>query len=582
MRVGLIRMCPFFFSGWVGAQVTFLNHSPLLDSVHPDYALHSILPDGYANKIIGMDWLPDGEMVLLAMQDSVLPQSGGGHGWVHILKGAQDAPARATELRTIYYGFENPMGLAVADSQIFISQRETLVRLRDANWDGHIDSLTIHAAFPNSARDGGFGRWSMNLRYRDGFFYTGLGAYHFIEGDGPCLPWADRGTVHVVDRNGKAELWGRGLREPNGVGFGPGGELFATDNDGEWVASNKLVHIRKDAFYGLVPCRQWDPSLRFTLPAIWFPQHLRSPGQPLLLTEGAFQGQMVVGDYVVRNLSRIFLEKVNGEFQGALFPFTGGLASGALRLLKDEQGAIYIGEMTIESYEAWYVSAENRPAPGALEKLAPKPVATSFEMLAIRAKESGFEIEFTKPVAAAAADPASYRIRQWRLESTSNYGSDKLELETLVATVSGLSEDGRKVALTIPQLKPGRIIHFQLNDGFVGAQGEKPWSYHAWYTLNAIPGVLATTVPFSPHIQASDPAKTKVEVRFLLNRSRTFSVTAKGDLRIQLFDVQGRQLWSASTVDRGEWKLDADLKPGYYLIRIQTPQTSQTQGWILP
>lgn len=171
----------------------------------------------------------------------------------------------------------------------------------------------------------------MNLRYRDGVFYTGLGADHWAGRMGPCLPSAERGPVHTVDTGGRVELLGRGLREPDGIGFGLDGEVFATDNDGEWVAANKRVHVRKEDFYGLVPCQTWDPSLVHARPAVWFPEHLHSPGEPLSMPTGPFRGQLIVGDYEIRNLSRIFLEKVGGRYQGAMFPFTGGLRQAACK-----------------------------------------------------------------------------------------------------------------------------------------------------------------------------------------------------------------------------------------------------------
>ena len=32
-----------------------------------------------------------------------------------------------------------------------------------------------------------------------------------------------------------------GLRQPNGIGLGPDGEIFVLENQGEWVPSNKLI-----------------------------------------------------------------------------------------------------------------------------------------------------------------------------------------------------------------------------------------------------------------------------------------------------------------------------------------------------
>ena len=40
-----------------------------------------------------------------------------------------------------------------------------------------------------------------------------------------------------------------GLRTPNGLGWGPEGDLFVTDNQGGWLPASKLVHIKQDRFF---------------------------------------------------------------------------------------------------------------------------------------------------------------------------------------------------------------------------------------------------------------------------------------------------------------------------------------------
>jgi hypothetical protein len=534
-----------------------------VDSVHPDFALSTLLPGSDSLKIVGMDWLPGGDMAILAMEDtSVHPIHGGIRGWVHILSGARGAPAVPAPLRTVYHGFQYPMGLAAAGADIHVSQRGSLVKLADRNADGVFDSLQTVIAYPDTVWDA-WGKWALNLRYRDGVFYTGLGADHWVGRSGPCLPAPERGTVHAVDLQGRVELLGRGLREPNGIGFGPDGELFATDNDGEWVAANKLVHVRKDDFYGLVPCQSWDPSLVHALPAAWFPEHLRSPGQPLSMPAGPFMGQLIVGDYEVLGLSRIFLEKVDGRYQGALFPFTGGLGAGGLRLLADEDGALYVGEIVIENHEGWWFPGEVRPAPGGLQKLAPKATGRpAFEMLAIRALPDGLELEFTRPASAGAADPAGYRVKQWRLQSTSGYGSDRHDLELLPVAGARLSADGRKAALEIPGLEPNRVVHVQLHDGFRAADGSLPWAYEAWYTLNAIPRVTGAVPP---------PASREAGPRFSLRRTaggrRALSVEGS---RILLLDLRGRPVFESPVSGRGEVLLPAGLPAGLYVLQVRS------------
>ena len=43
---------------------------------------------------------------------------------------------------------------------------------------------------------------------------------------------------------GKLEPFAYGLRSPNGINFSPDGDLFYCDNQGEWVATNKMHHLK--------------------------------------------------------------------------------------------------------------------------------------------------------------------------------------------------------------------------------------------------------------------------------------------------------------------------------------------------
>jgi cytochrome c len=112
----------------------------------------------------------------------------------------------------------------------------------------------------------------------------------------------------------------------------------------------------------------------------------------------------------------------------------------------------------------------------------------TFEMVAIRAKPDGFEIEFTEPLEPGSVhDAKNITIQQWWYRSTADYGGPKIDLENLPITAATLSKDGRKIYLKIPQLKKEHVIYFRLPDDLRSAPGRTLWSSEAWYTLNNIP-----------------------------------------------------------------------------------------------
>ena len=225
-----------------------------------------------------------------------------------------------------------------------------------------------------------------------------------------------------------------------------------------------------------------------------------SPSTPLLLQTGVFAGQFLIGDVTYGGLQRGFLEKVNGEYQGALFRLTQGLEVGVAEVNQGPDGAIYVGGLGTGGN--W--GQEGKLKFG-LQKLTPNGTST-FDIRAMRATPTGFEMEYTQPVSAAtAAKLASrYKVKQWRYQPTAAYGGPKMDEETLPVTSATLSADGRKVNLVVNGRKAGRVVHVRSPRPFTSTSGQSLWSTEAWYTLNAIPGGAAATVHESGAEQARD------------------------------------------------------------------------------
>ncbi len=92
-------------------------------------------------------------------------------------------------------------------------------------------------------------------RDKQGNFYVTLNV-GFGGGHQSKAPW--RGWC--VQITPKGEMIPYALRPaclPNGINFSPDGDLFYTDNQGEWVATNKLHHIKKGEYYGHPAGLRW-------------------------------------------------------------------------------------------------------------------------------------------------------------------------------------------------------------------------------------------------------------------------------------------------------------------------------------
>ncbi|SCF12109.1 ricin-type beta-trefoil lectin domain protein [Micromonospora chokoriensis] len=457
-----------------------------LTGVHPGYTLTNLRPSGFQPKVTGMDWLADGRLVVSTWGGS--DQSGTSQdGEVWILGNTGGATtAGAVTTKKIAGGLKEPMGLKVVDGVVYVTEKQRLTRLVNTGGDEVVERLETVATWPYG---GNFHEFAFGLLYADGFFYLNLSVS--INSGGATTnpqPAGNRGTTLKVNKDtGAISYVAGGLRTPHGIGWGPEGGIFVTDNQGGWLPSSKLVHIKQGRFFNHYtnPAGPFDRAL-VTPPVLWMPQNeiANSPSTPLYLTSGRYAGQFVIGDVTYGGLQRATVEKVNGEYQGALFRLTQGLEAGVSEVNIGPDGAIYVGGLGAGGN--W--GQTGKLAYG-LQKLTPNST-TTFEMLAMRATTTGFEVEYTQPVSAAtAAELAShYKIKQWRYVATAAYGGPKVDEETLTVTSATLSADGKKVSLVVAGRKAGRVVHLRSPRPFTSTSGQSLWSTEAWYTLNSIPG----------------------------------------------------------------------------------------------
>ncbi|MCK0116935.1 DUF1080 domain-containing protein [Isoptericola sp. S6320L] len=478
-----------------GAEDTAGDGLPL-DAVHPGYDLTDLRPEGFEPMVSGMDWTADGDLVV-ATSGSVSPG-----GWVEdpepgelfvldqVTGETSAEEVTATKIATDLF---NPMGVAVIDDSIFVTERDALTELTDPDGDGFYDQRSTVAEWPFG---GNFHEFAFGLLHDDDHFYVNLSVA--INNGGATTdpqPAENRGTSITVDREtGEIDYVAGGLRTPNGMTFGPENELFVMDNQGAWLPSSKLVHVEQDRFFNHYtnPDGPFDDQ-PVTQPALWIPQNEigNSPSEPVQLSEGRFAGQLLFGDVTYGGLQRGFLEKVDGEFQGAVFRHTAGLEAGVNRTVIGPDGAVYVGGIG----EAGNWSEPNKLRYG-LQKLTPNG-QESFDMLEMRVQEGGFEIEYNQPLSdetvAKIADDAgqAYRVDQWRYVPTQQYGGPKIDEEVLHVSDATVSEDRTTVSLAVDGLKPGRVVHLRSPRPFSDAEGRELWNTEAWYTLNSLPGYVA-------------------------------------------------------------------------------------------
>jgi hypothetical protein len=176
---------------------------------------------------------------------------------------------------------------------------------------------------------------------------------------------------------------------------------------------------------------------------------------------------------------RVYLEKVNGRYQGACFPFRQGFASGNLSLEFAQDGSLFVGGTD----RGWGARGGK---PFALQRLI-WTGKIPFEIREMRARPDGFELTFTQPLdPSTAADPASYRMETYTYIYQSNYGSPEVDKTTPLIKEITVAQDGLSARLSVEGLQEGHVHELHLG-GVRSAKGEKLLHPVAYYTMNYIP-----------------------------------------------------------------------------------------------
>nr|WP_227006202.1 c-type cytochrome [Rufibacter latericius] len=474
-------------------------------------------PEGTLLEVGGLVILPNGDLGISTRR-----------GDIFIL---ENPTSPKPHFRKFASGLHEVLGLAYKDGSLYCAQRGELTKLTDTNNDGKADLFETVYAWPLS---GNYHEYSFGPKIApDGSFFvtTNLGFpdpwWHATS----LVPW--RGWMLKISPEGKMEPWATGLRSPAGIGM-IDGEMFYTENQGDWVGSGGLWHVKKGAFTvhpgGLRWTNQPNSPLKMTqqqvyakldprfekdakgghvkpenrvkepnvtmfdmkkqfpdlqLPAVWLPHGILgiSNSEVLKIPEGhfgPFEGQLLVGDQGQSKIMRVALEKVKGEYQGVAFDFRSGFQSGVLRMAWAKDKSLFVGETA----RGWGAAGE---ANEGLQRLIWN-TRIPFEMKTVKAMPDGFEVEFTSPVdRKSAEDIASYAVDSYIYKYHAVYGSPPVNAKKLAVKGVKLSADGTKARVLVDNLREG-YIHVLKLDG-VRAKENYYTLVHpvAYYTLNSIP-----------------------------------------------------------------------------------------------
>lgn len=437
------------------------------------------LPKEINLQVTGMDWLSRDELAVSTWT-----------GEIYIVERAT-GPTSAARYRRFARGLNEPLGMKAVRNSLYVVQKPELTRITDTDGNGEADMFeTVNADWGYTGNYHAFAFGPM-IDSQNNFYALLCGQRG--RWDVPFVGWCLK-----ISPDGKnLEGFCRGLRAPNGFGsYGPDGDLFMADNQGNWVGACKLNHLQRGRFYGYpsgtpAPQSEYQQPKSFAPPAIWFPRRWSPSTSGFVTIEddrfGPFQGQMLVGDFQNAVVMRVFLEKVNGEWQGAVWPFARGFLSGVNRLAMGPDGKLYVGGL---KNAAWAAIA---PRESSLERVR-FTGKIPFEIKEARATSSGMDLIFTQtvdPVTAGNAD--NYDVRQFTYLYHEPYGSPEIDHEgkkdsstPISMKKAEVSADRLSTRLVLDGWKSGYVTWVRCLD-IQNSNGQPLWHDSFYYTLNQVP-----------------------------------------------------------------------------------------------
>lgn len=507
------------FAFFAACTIVLAQESPTEEDYYK--ILTPPIPEGMILEVGGLTTLPNGSVAMSTRRGEV---------WI------MDNPtSRSPYFHKYASGLHEILGLAWKDGALYCAQRGELTKLVDKDGDGKADLYETVYSWPVS---GHYHEYSFGPKIApDGsFFVSGNVAFGDEEWWRGESRVPGRGWIFRITPEGKFEPYATGVRSPAGISM-LNGELFYTDNQGDWMGSGGIWKVDKGDFMGHPAGLRWaempnspvkltekqffsvmdnrkvkdkngryikpenvadekDPKFLYMLkekypesvklPAVWLPYGIHGISTSEIVVDdtegkfGPFAGQLFVGDQGQSKIMRVMLEKVNGEYQGAAIDFRSNFQSGVLRMTYAKDGSMFVGETN----RGWGSAGDANQGLQRLVWNGKMP----FEMYTVKAMPDGFEINFTMPVDRASAENLnSYEVSSYIYKYHAVYGSPPTNTEKVPVKGVKVSSDGKTVRIVLDGLRRYYIHHLNLN-GIRSADTYYSLVHpSAYYTLNNIP-----------------------------------------------------------------------------------------------
>ncbi|HEX3146898.1 MAG TPA: hypothetical protein VHR66_02280 [Gemmataceae bacterium] len=469
---------------------------PTKNDAEDDYykILRFETPPGDVLEAGAIEIMPDGKVAV-----------GTRRGEVWMIDNAYASDPKDAKFTRFAHGLHEVLGLAQKDGWLYLTQRPDVSRIKDTDGDGKADKFEVVS--DGWEVNGDYHEYAFGSRFdKDGNIWITLCLTGSFNSNSKFRGWAGK-----VTPDGKWVPTTSGVRSPGGVGFNAEGDVFYTDNQGPWNGACGLKCLTVGGFVGHPDSFRWykekeakylgDPpavpksNSRIMTEAKKIPQFYPTcvlfPYGPMGQSAagfdcdlsggkfGPFEKQLFVGDQTHSTIMRVTLEKVNGRYQGACYPFKQGFGSGCVPVRFGPDGSLFVGGTN----RGW---GSRGTKPFAIERLV-WTGKTPFEISEMKAKPDGFELTFTKPIdPATAGNVESYAMKTFTYIYRAEYGSPEVDQTKPTITKVEVGKDGRSARLYVDGLQEGHIHDLALA-GVRSTEGQPLLHPQAYYTLNYVP-----------------------------------------------------------------------------------------------
>ncbi len=439
----------------------------------------------------GLCWRPDGRLIFCSLKGQVFE--------------AMDTNGDGIEdhLNLLADGLPAPYGVHADANYIDISTKYALLRLHmDTKSGRRIETIASGWGYSSDYHD-----WVVGLPQNErGEYFLGIpcqqdkrppvaALFH-----GNLLRLTPRKPTSDDSRLYSLTPISAGHRFPMGLALDRAGELFVTDNQGNYKPFNELNHVRPGTHFGFINFldRGKSPPPRtpsaIDIPHPWTrsvngicflytPKELRAKrGHDLF---GPLEGHLIGCEYDTRRMIRMTLQRVGDTSQGAAYPLSippsdpqrGFL--GPLVCAVSPSGELYVGSIRDSG---WGAGANV----GEIIRIQFQPDKLPCGIAEVQATHDGFRIDFFRPIDRGLGGRAeSYTIQSYRREPTPAYGSPDRDRRSEKVIGVDVSRDARTVTLKLAEMRPGFVYELRLKNLTPGGGDFFPAEAH--YTLNVVP-----------------------------------------------------------------------------------------------